>query len=258
MDDVLRIEPTFTHLRYGDAPIPIGDIALGGIPRGAALVLCEPGQIAGSAVHLANLFAEHGYDVTMADVAGVDGSNDAVVGAVDALLDHLGERGWRRDQVGVVGYGEAGHAAYVAATACPVGAAVSAAVAQGPHEPGVLGGYRPESVRVPWLGLFGVRADAASEEIVGEFRAAVDRLSPVYTQVVAYPGVSPLFLSDSRDPLEHAVEFESWQRTLEWFNLRVVPRPSPLALAWTAKHPTDEPDVSTVPDNRWSSDVEIR
>ena len=63
----------------------------------------------------------------------------------------------------------------------------------------------------------------------------LDQTSPVYTQLVTYPGVSGTFYQESAESLAHAASFDAWQRALEWFNLRVVPRPSQLAELWERK-----------------------
>jgi carboxymethylenebutenolidase len=240
VDGVIRIRPVLSRLRHGGGRIPVGDIALGGIPRGAVLLLCEPGDLENSAADFANLFAMHGYDSTSADLgelAAAGASDDDITDAVGVLLDHLAARGWMREQIGAVGYGFGGRAALLAATAFTVGAAVSVAPRDGTGPSGTGRALRlpPAAVRAPWLGLFAADDPDTPAGWVREFGAALDRLSPVYTQVVAYPGVSSAFYRDSREPLEHAASFDSWQRTLEWLNLRVVPRPSPLALAWRVR-----------------------
>jgi len=233
MDEVFRIRPTLGHVVVDDTSIPVADIELGGVPRGAALILCDPDDLQSTSDDMGNRFAEHGYESTTADVSAVLGRDDSATRAIDALLDHVARRGWSPDQVGVVGYGPAGRAAFLAAASFPVGAAVTAAARLDDVVPPM---GSPTAVRVPWLGMFA--ADAPEHEAT-RFRAFAERIdaaSPAYTTVLAYPHVSGAFYRTSREPWEHAASFDSWQRTLEWLNLRVVPRLTPLAQAWRARH----------------------
>jgi carboxymethylenebutenolidase len=233
MSEVIRIEPAVTRLTIDAREVEVADVALGGLPRGAVVVLAEPGELTGSVLDLVNRFAEHGFDSASAEVA-VDAGDDTVTALVGGLIDHLGERGWRSDQTGVVGFGTAARAAYLAAATFPIGAAVSAAVQDTPgaqtHD------LRPVSVRAPWLGMFAVGDPRVHGDVIRTFGAEVYRLSPVHTEVVGYQGVAESFYRDSREPVEHAAAFDCWQRTLEWLNVRVVPRPSPLAEAWEMRH----------------------
>jgi carboxymethylenebutenolidase len=233
MDEVFRIRPTFGHVVVDDTSIPAADIELGGVPRGAVLILCEPDELESTSDDIGNRFAEHGYESCTSDLAAVLGRDDSATRAVSALLDYVARRDWSPDQVGVVAYGAAGRAALLAATSLPVGAAVTAA----PRLDDVVPpNANPTAVSVPWLGMFA--ADAPDQEAtrLAAFAAEIGAASPAYTTVLAYPHVSGPFYRDSREPWEHAASFDSWQRTLEWLNLRVAPRLTPLAQAWRASH----------------------
>src|SRR4051794_37391119 len=116
MSDVIRIEPAVTWMPVGARTVPVADIALGGGPRGAGLLLAEPGELSRSVPAITNRLAQHGFDSAAAEVAPAD-TDDTVHGLVEELMAHLGRRGWRRDQVGVIAYGTAARAAYLAAVA---------------------------------------------------------------------------------------------------------------------------------------------
>jgi carboxymethylenebutenolidase len=232
VENTLRIRPASGHVIHDGRSIPTADIELGGVPRGAVLILCEPDALTVTADEVGNRFAEHGYEATIADIAEVlTAGDEAIIGAVAALLQHVSRRDWKPEQVGVVAYGPAGRAALLAARALPIGAAVSAAA----H----LEDFGAEDARevcaasVPWLGM--VTLDDRRPGRIDSFRAATEDASSAYTEVIAYPHVVGAFYHDSREPVEHAAAFDSWQRTLEWLDLRVVPRPTPLALAWQSR-----------------------
>jgi len=235
MDNVLRIRPSLGEVRYQGLAIPVADIELGGVPRGAALILCEQGELSSTADEIGNRFAEHGYESTTADLVtllGPGSADDAIAGALQVLLRHVSRRDWTTDQIGVLGYGQSGRASLIAAARFPVGAAVSAAA----RLEDVVNGLSPYSfsLAVPWLGMFA--ADAATEASrVRSFGDAVDAASKAFTTVLGYTQAGRSFYRDSREPWEQAAAFDSWQRTVEWFNLRVVPRPTPLAQAWRAR-----------------------
>ena len=233
MDEVFRIRPSIGQIAHGDLAIPVADIALGGVPRGAVLILCEPDELELTSDDIGNRFAEHGYESTTADLAVASGRDDTTAHAVGTLLDYVARRGWSPDQVGVVGYGRAGRAALLAAASYPVGAAVTAATR---FDDVVPAGTSDVAVSAPWLGMFAADAPESEPRRISSFAEKIDEASPVYTRVLAYPHVAGPFYRDSREPWEHAASFDSWQRTLEWLNLRVVPRLTPLAQAWRASH----------------------
>ena len=123
----------------------------------------------------------------------------------------------------------------LAAISFPLGAAVTAA----PGLEDVVDGTpdRPVAVSVPWLAMFAADEDDADAGRIADFRATTQVASSVFTSVVTYPQAAGPFYHHSRELVEHAAEFDSSQRTLEWLNLRVVPRLTPLAHAWRARHP---------------------
>jgi len=253
VETLIRIEPNLSEVRSPHGVIPVAEVRLGGVPRGAVVVLCDEGGFDRDSSEILNGLAEHGYESVAAEL-GVDGSTldrepgtadagvDArsgtdVVAEVDALLDHLRFRGWCDQQIGVVGLGAGGQIALRAASEFGLGAVVSIS----PQSVSEMLGAEALSwvdqdrvIRTPWLGLVATRGPDHTKRIL-DLESMLDERSPVYVQIVGYPGVAETFYRDSREAVEHAASFDAWQRTVEWLNLRVVPRPTPLAEAWAKK-----------------------
>lgn len=224
------IRPKVSEFHTDAAALPIAEIRLGAVPRGAALVLCDAGGLAGHAVEVMNRLAEHGYESLAADVSGT--SPDG--GAVGALLRRLAQKDWNHEQVGLVGYGAAATHALAAAAEYRLGAAVSVSPSGEPLSDlivGTIDGRHP--LRTPWLGLIGERTGAAPG--LRELGRPLWARSPVYTEIVCYPGAGDGFFRDAADVPTHVAAFDSWQRTVEWFNLRVAPRLTPLAKQWLSR-----------------------
>jgi carboxymethylenebutenolidase len=87
--------------------------------------------------------------------------------------------------------------------------------------------------------MFGAEDTHASRQVLSTLVTTLGPQSPVYTELVRYPGVEVGFYRDSHRALGHAAAFDSWQRIVEWLNARVVPRPTPLAEAWRARRPAE-------------------
>jgi len=237
MDNVLRIRASLGMVNHLGAAIPVAEVGLGGVPGGAVLMLSEQGELEATADEFGNRFAEFGYESTTADLGAafeLTGARDEqITAAVGALIEHVGRRGWSPDQIGVVGYGRAGRGSLLAAGAFPVGAAVSSAARLDDVAPQNAPAVRPTA---PWLGMFAQDPSDPGGRRVKAFAVRIDATSPVHTTVLAYPRVTAAFYRDSREPWEHAASFDCWQRTLEWLNLRVAPRPTVLAWAWRERH----------------------
>jgi carboxymethylenebutenolidase len=233
-----RIEPKVFDVRSPGGVVRTAEIRLGGVPRGAVLVACDAGEPAGDAAHVMNGLAAHGYVSVAADLFSADATDAGVLEKVSTLLGNLEGQGWSAEQIGVVGYGFGGRVALLAAAEFGVGAALSVSPA-GVAEP--LSGGMPafaealRPLRAPWLGMFGGRDPGAPPAVVREMGRFLDSRSPVYTELVCYPGVTGSFYRDGPGPVGHAASFDCWQRTVEWLDLRVVPRLTPLAAAWRSR-----------------------
>jgi carboxymethylenebutenolidase len=237
---MIRIQPAQSEVATPAGILRTLEVRLGGLPRGAALVIFDERQMDQEGPRVLNGLAEHGYECLAAEVLptvanGAATSDHDLMRPVAALLSTLGEWGWALQQVGVLGYGLGGRVALLAAADFEVGAAVSISPtdlsgALSADLPSLAQAARP--VRAPWLGLFAEAPEQLSLQAVRELDRMLDTRSPVYTQLVTYPGVSGDFYQNSAESSAHAASFDAWQRTLEWLNLRVVPRPSPYAELW--------------------------
>lgn len=235
-----RIEPTGSTVDIAGVTVATAETRLPGVPRGAALLLLAEDGLATQAPELMNALAEHGYEALAADLSVLGLDDAGAVAAVRTLLAVLARRGWEPDQIGVVGYDDGGAAVLAAAGELTLGAAVSLS----PR--GVTRGTVP-MVRTPWLGLFGEHDPVATPAAVTELgRRLAD--APAFSRVVVYPGVGPDYHHGAADALGHAASFDSWQRVVEWLNVRVSPRLTPYAELWELRHqqPSDpSPEGST-------------
>jgi len=225
--DVPRIEPVRSTLDLSGGTLETAEIRLFGLPRGAALLLMDEGGLDTLAPELMNRLAEHGFESLAADLGSLALEDAGSVTAVEELLDVLAERGWSRDQVGVVGYGGGGAVALEAARDLTLGAAVSVS----PR--GVLDVAEP-AVRSPWLGMFGELDEEMPLAAVLDLESRVWR-GTEFSRLVVYPGVGAGFYRASASSLDHAASFDSWQRVVEWLNVRVAPRLSPIAERWAER-----------------------
>lgn len=230
METAVRISPGSSDLRWGDRAIPVYTLWLGGIPRGAVLLLLDGGSAEFDAADAMNVLATHGYE-SIAAVPPADLDDDSCTTLVDTLTVRLGERGWAGEQIGVLGLGTSGRAALIAALTDAFGAAVSVAPAGRPptsprkHRTGA-------DLRTPWLGLLGAQDLFSAGGVLADLLPPLEAESPVHRELVRYDGVDGDFFRDSPRPSVHAAAFDSWQRIIEWLDAMVVPRPTPLAVAW--------------------------
>jgi carboxymethylenebutenolidase len=234
VDPAIRIQPGTAQVVLGARTVNAHTVWLGGIPRGAVLMLLDAGTTEDDVAEAMNTLAGHGYESVAADLSVVDeGSRPA---AVDALVGVLAGRGWSNEQIGLVGFGSGGRTALLVAARTTFGGAVSVGptgVAELLGEPERLGAGA--GLRTPWLGMFGGDDDSAPRQVLSTLTDTLGPESPVYTELVRYPGVAAGFYRDSHRPLVHAAAFDSWQRIIEWFDARVVPRPTPLAEIWRSR-----------------------
>jgi len=237
---VPRITPKRIDVEVAGSTLPVARLDLPGVPRGAVILLGEADRLGDRVVELMNGLAEHGYESLAADLGALGTLRDdaAAIAGLSALIDHLGDaRDWHGQQIGVIGFGYGGRIALRAAAELDLGAAVSISPSDlsGSHDgrPALTDSARP--VDTPWLGMFGAFDDDAPPAAVARLRERLTDPSPAYTEFVTYPGVDGDFFHESAEALGHAAMFDSWQRVIEWFNLRVVPRPTPRAEIWSLK-----------------------
>jgi carboxymethylenebutenolidase len=225
MDAAVRIPLLFSDIPASGGPLPIAQLNLGGIPRGAAILVGHQGALSGDAGERMNQLAEHGYESVAADLAaaGTGHPDHALVADVGILLGRLADRGWAPEQVGLIGYGPGARAALLAAAEYTLGAAISIGPA------GDLESLTGLAARLhtPWLGMFAGSQLADAERLGAGLQAA-----PAYTEVVQYHRVPEDFYRNPREWATYAAAFDSFQRIIEWLNAHVVPRPTPLAELW--------------------------
>jgi carboxymethylenebutenolidase len=238
METIVRIRPSVSDLASAGRTIRVAEIELGGVPRGAVIVLWDRGRLDLSAEEIMNGLAEHGYESIAAELLPTDGqahSDRDLTRDVAAILGRLSVRGWNPEQVGVLGYGFGGRVALLAATEFALGASISVNPTGIGHS--ATEGLAPlleelSPALTPWVGMFGEREDATPGKDVRQLDRALWATSPAYTETVTYPGVTGDFYRNSTAAVAHAAAYDSWQRVMEWLNGHVAPRPTPLAEAW--------------------------
>ncbi len=235
MTPAVWITPRRDRLTTILGTVHIAQVDLDGIPRGAVLVMGADRDFEHEAAPILNDLAVHGYESVAADMTATDGTDDALIEVVAELVHHVGTRGWHTEQIGVIGYGRSGRLALLACSHLGLGAAVSISPSQLFTSDNHLSPEISElasTVRTPWLGMYGENDPAVTATACIELDRALRHDAPAYTQVVRYPGVGGDFYRRSSESLEIAASYDSWQRTVEWLNLRVAPRLTPLAEAW--------------------------
>jgi carboxymethylenebutenolidase len=243
MRPAVRINPRSELIESPIGPISISELSLAGVPRGAVLVLTSgeslsSGGFHGQATEVLNELAANGYEGIAADFAVVDEDEDGSLEVVRTLLQRLAGRGWRPGQVGLIGYRTSARLMLAASAELGLGAAVSVSpslVRIGEHVPpaDVLEGA--PRVRTPWLGICAGNDPRAPGSVARALEEALRIRSPVFAQVVFYPRVTSEFYRRAIEAVEIAASFDCWQRTIEWLNARVEPRPTPLAEAWARR-----------------------
>jgi carboxymethylenebutenolidase len=235
MDDMPRIEPRCARMHLSSGSNRVAEIELGGVPRGAVIVVSEAGRLELEAFDAMNTFAAHGYVSVAADLAvpakGTRPADRDLLCDVGALLERLAGRGWASEQVGIVGSGLGGRVALLAAAEFPLGGAVSFS----PEGVTAEGLRDPAPVRTPWLGLFGGRDRGTPLEAIVRLRDRLETRSPAHVEIVSYPLADGHFHRGGAATSVHTAYFDGWQRAVEWLNLRVVPRPTPLAQRWAQR-----------------------
>lgn len=224
----VRIHPEVSTATVEGVTVRVSTLLLGGVPRGAAVIVAGPDGLGPvEAVDTINALAQHGYESVMAEPAGSGHDDDFARELVHHLVDRVAARGWTHEQVGVIGYGQGARAALIAGSEAAFGAAISV-----PRDARQL--LRPDRImalHTPWLGMTGLGSHSDLTGELSVYRNEVEAASTEHTSLIGYPGVDHC-LHDAVEALVHQAAFDTWQRTAEWLNIHVEPRPTPLAEAW--------------------------
>lgn len=146
-------------------------------------------------------------------------SAEGILADIDTAIEQLANFGIGAERTGVVGFCLGGTIALVSAARRAVGAAVT--FYGGGVDEGRCG-FPPlveeaQSLRAPWLGLFGDQDHSIPIEAVERLRTAAEQ-SGEATQVVRYPHAGHGFHCDARSHYEPGSAADAWRRTLDWFD----------------------------------------
>ncbi|MFD4368988.1 dienelactone hydrolase family protein [Rhodococcus sp. NPDC058521] len=221
-----------------DAPgrVPLTAVEPDGPARGGIVVLHESREFTEQFLELMKSLAMEGWVAvaphlfhrepahSCAEVFG-----DHLFSDFDATFDWLVGRGVYEDCIGVLGFDDAGTAAFLVATTRRIGAAVSVAA------PGILEPIADDAtalvnaapaLQVPWLGLYGEDDPSIPLDHVEQLREAAGK-AQVAALVVSYEGFAhradepPEVPNAEDDPLAEAI-LDAQRRIFDWFdsNLR--------------------------------------
>lgn len=238
MSSVVQITPAMGVVPTSAGPVPIAQLDLGGVPRGAVIVVADGDDFPNDATHHLNELAAHGYEGVAADLSGLASDDAALLEIAQALIAHVGQRDWQPEQIGLIGYGIGGRLALVAGAHIALGATISISMtglSSGTSHLDPRIGDLAERLRTPWLGVFGAADTAAPKTACRELDDVLQERSAVYGRVVRYPGVGPNFFREPREALEISAAYDAQQRVIEWLNARVEPRLTPLAVKWRCR-----------------------
>ena len=158
MTSAIRIRPRVDAVDSALGRVPIAQLDLGGIPRGAVLLLSAGGDFEADAAQHLNELATHGYEGIAADLDAIEGTDGQLVEVVGSLLGHLRRRDWEDEQVGIIGYGLGGHLALLSSARFGLGAAISVSpttMTTGDDHLSAAMVALASRIRTPWLGMFG-------------------------------------------------------------------------------------------------------
>ena len=229
--------------RTVELPTPDGAMAVyeampDGDARGAVIVIQEAFGVNDHIEDVARRFAEAGYlavapalfhragggvapyddfSQVMPLFAGL--TDDGVLDDVDATLAHLHSLGFADGQVGIVGFCFGGRVTFLVSLRRTIGAGVGFYGGGITHDSqgmaGPLAG-EAESLRTPWLGLFGDEDQMIPVGGVEDLRASLAGVS-VPTEICRYEGAGHGFHCDARDSYHAPSAQDGWERTLDWF-----------------------------------------
>jgi carboxymethylenebutenolidase len=151
-------------------------------------------------------------------------SDDAVLADVDATLGLVTEAGFDAAHTGIVGFCFGGRVTFLVAARRSLGAAVGfygGGIVSAGHLPFPPLIDEAQTLRTPWLGLFGDRDASIPVEDVERLREAL-RAAPVDTDVVRYPEAAHGFHCDARADYHEASARDGWTRAQAWFEAHLA------------------------------------
>lgn len=148
---------------------------------------------------------------------------DQIEADLNATLAQLKTMGFEGRQVGIVGFCMGGSISFVAGCYWELGAAISfygGGIAQSRF------GLPPlfdiaQTLKTPWLGLFGDQDASIPINEVEGLRDAAARATPD-TEVVRYPDANHGFHCDVRSSYHSESAQDGWQRTLAWLDAHLA------------------------------------
>jgi carboxymethylenebutenolidase len=207
-------------------------------PRAAAIVIQEAYGVNDYIERVARDLAEEGYHAvaphlfhrTGGEVVPYDDvskaiemigtlSDETILADIDATLVHLRNAGFADSSIGIVGFCMGGRVTFLTVARRPIGAGVGfyggAIVTGWPPKLAALIG-EADSLKAPWLGLFGDQDASIPVEQVEQLREALKEAT-VDTEIVRYPNAGHAFHSEPRASFVPEAAADAWTRTVDWF-----------------------------------------
>lgn len=151
---------------------------------------------------------------------------EGIAADLDAAIALLVAEGFSQREIGVVGFCMGGSVAFYAATRPGIGAAVTfygGGVSEGRFRlPSLI--ELAETIRVPWLGLYGDQDTGIPVDQIEALRRATAEVA-AETQIVRYEQAGHGFNCDARpDHFNEQAADDAWRRTLGFFAVHLETR----------------------------------
>jgi carboxymethylenebutenolidase len=229
---------TIKTVATADGPMELYEALSDGKPLGAVIVIQEAFGVNDHIKDVTRRFAAQGYhavaptlfhragggtapytDFTKVPPLFKGVTDDAIMMDVDATLEYLRGRGFRDDQIAIVGFCLGGRVSFLVSTRRKLGAGVcfyggAIAAARRPGFQPLIGDTA--NLATPWLGLFGDADAGIPVEDVETLRETIAREAKVPTSIVRYPGADHGFHNDLRPAYDEKAAKDAWARTLDW------------------------------------------
>ena len=175
------------------------------------------------------------------DTATYGGTNGdkLLVTAIEDIAERIRARGWLDQQIGLFGSGPGGRAVLLASELRTFGAAVSWLPAG--LDAGSSAGLDASvsTLRTSWLGLFRGAPDAAEHAALTDWEQRMRRRSRTHTRVVHYRDLAGLE-ETAESTQARAAGYDAWQRSVEWFENRLEPTPTPMERIFRLAHAREQ------------------